>query len=176
MCRDGGHRAGTGSEWKCDDWASTSLSAKHRVKAARGTGCRGHRLQAFRPNRSCTYRGTSWPGGPRSARFTARTLSAFRTTSTGGTSFTLEEAGRDGVRRRRRDGDLLRTSNSLGPAVCIHQKAKPPCASSLHVSLWGHLTKLADLVTSSPASLPPSPCDTVNTTSKGSYTPQSQAP
>lgn len=54
----------------------------------------------FRPNRSCTYRGTSRPGGPRSARFTARTLSAFGTTSTSGTSFTLEEARRDGMRRR----------------------------------------------------------------------------
>lgn len=67
-----------------------SFTSKHRVKSARATDPR-----PFRPKKSCTYRGTSRPRGPRSARFTTRTLSAFRTTSTSGTSFTLEETGRE---------------------------------------------------------------------------------
>lgn len=63
------------------------LSEVNRVKSLRATDPR-----YFRPEESCTYGGTSWPGGPRSTRFTSRTLSTFGTASTCGASFTL---GRD---------------------------------------------------------------------------------
>lgn len=105
----------------------------------------------FRPKRGCTYRGTSRPGGPRSARFTARTLSAFRATSTGGTSFTLGET--EGWDEKTGAADLSRTSNSSGPAVGVRQKLSQPCASTLHASTRGHLTELAGLVASSPCLL-----------------------
>lgn len=76
--------AGIELERRFDDWGAVFLLARHRVKCAKASDPR-----PFRPKKNYTYRGTSWPRGPRISRFTSRTLGAFRTSSTSGASFTL---------------------------------------------------------------------------------------
>ena len=58
------------------------------VASAESQVCQGLRPQTLQAKD--THSSTSWPRGPRSTRFTARTLGAFGTSSTGGASFTLE--------------------------------------------------------------------------------------
>lgn len=73
----------------------TAVRAKYRVKNSEATDPRPPR-----PKRSCTYRGTSRPRGPRTTRFTTRTLSTFRTTGTSGAGFTLGRDRKDEMKKR----------------------------------------------------------------------------
>lgn len=80
--------------------------------------CQGLRPQTLQAKD--THSSTSWPRGPRSTRFTARTLGAFGTSSTGGASFTLER-GREGCGEAGQ-WDTDPVGNSSGQAVHIPKR------------------------------------------------------
>lgn len=84
------------------------------VASADSQVCQGLRPQTLQAK--YTHSGASWPRGPRSTRFTTRTLGAFGTSSTGGASFTLER-GREGCSEDRSGGHRPR-----GQAAHTHEK------------------------------------------------------
>ena len=122
----------TGGGWQ-------ALSQKEGVMietpgaSAESQVCQGLRPQTLQAKD--THSSTSWPRGPRSTRFTARTLGAFGTSSTGGASFTLER-GREGCGEDRSVGHRPRG-----------QQFRTSCAHSKKGSHAGYLAGPADLMT-----------------------------